>query len=337
LLSLGLNCSNWVGFGGFFPPEFSVVYYVRKNPTRLYFIKQLGINVFQPTIGPDGIEIFAENPFLERTFNRNQLFTGILIREFSLDFAGRGTNNNSSWRLLFNSEVSGAEALLVHGIANQFRTEKKNDLRISELEFAQFGRFDLDGRFFNYLSPTRSFAFRLNAGIAFPFGTSQDVPYVKQFFAGGPNSIRAWRVRELGPGSYRDPATFPEYRENLTPFYQTGDFKFVFSAEYRYLLFRFYGFDWFGSVFLDGGNVWTIKEDPNRPGSGLTTRFWREIALGTGTGISIDFSYFIRRLDLGYKLRNPYPNPLGSYWAGQEFRELGFRGINYNLGVGRAF
>ena len=116
-----------------------------------------------------------------------------------------------------------------------------------------------------------------------------------------------------------------------------GDFKLIFNAEYQFLLFRYFGFDWKGALFLDGGNVWTLKTDPDRPGSKLTTDSWRQIALGTGAGIRVDFRYFILRFDFGYKLRNPYPNPEGSYWATQEFRELGFRGINSNLAVGYAF
>lgn len=338
-LSLGLNWTQRRDFWRYFSTDISLGYELQNNPNRRYFIKQFGINIFQPTIEPgsSGAEAFEDNPFLERTFNQDQLFTGLFFREFGFSFAGRSASKSSNWRLFLNSEVSGLEALATNTIANQFRTENRDTFSVFGLAFSQFGSLDIDAQYFKFLRPTRSFAFRINSGIAFPFGTSDDVPYVKQFFAGGPNSIRAWRIRELGPGSYRDPSTFPAYQENSTPFYQTGDFKLIFSAEYRFLLFQSASFDFEGTVFLDGGNVWTLKEDVDRPGSQLTTRFWREIALGTGFGINADFKYFILRLDLGYKLRNPYPNPNGTYWAIQEFQERGFKGINYNLGVGRSF
>lgn len=336
-LSLGANWSRRRGFWGYFSTDLSLGYEIQSSPSRRYFIKQLGLNIFQPTVEGAGAEIFAENPFLERTFNRDQLFTGLLIRDFGFSFAGRNPQKSASWRLYLNSEISGFEAMAVNWVSNLSNPNEKENIQLLGLDFAQFGRLDIDGRYYKYFRPTRSLALRLNTGIAFPFGTSNDVPYVKQFLAGGPNSVRAWRVRELGPGSYRDPSTFPGYRENQTPFYQTGDFKFIFSAEYRFLFFKLYGFDWEGALFLDGGNVWTLQEDPDRPGSELTAQFWREIALGTGAGLRIDFDYFLLRLDLGYKIRNPYPNPQGDYWAGQEFRELGFKGINYNLGVGYAF
>jgi len=338
-LSLGLNFTQRRNFWQYFNTDLSLGYEIQNNPNRSYFVKQLGINIFQPTIEPGsaGAEAFEDNPFLERTFNQDQLFTGLLFREFGFSFAGRNLQRGTNWRLFFNSEVSGTEILLANAVANQFRTEEPDTLTLLGLDFAKFVRVDVDLRLFKSLRPTRTFAFRANLGIAAPFGISDDVPYVKQFFAGGANSVRAWRVRELGPGSYRDPVIFPSYQENAIPFYQTGDFKFIFSAEYRFLFFQLFGFDWESTVFLDGGNVWTLREDPDRPGSQLTPQSWREIALGTGTGLNIDFEYFILRLDLGYKLRNPFPNPNGTYWAIQEFRELGFRGINYNLGVGRSF
>jgi len=336
-LSLGLNWSQRRDFWGYFSTDLSLGYEIQNNPDRRYFVKQLGLNIFQPNVGFRGQEIFEENPFLERTFNRPQLFTGLLIRDFSFSFAGRNPLKKSSWRLFFNAELSGSEALLVNTVANQFRTENRDTFQLLGLNFAQFGRLDLDARYYKFIGQQRSLAFRLNTGVAFPFGTSTDVPYVKQFLAGGPNSVRAWRVRELGPGSYKDPRTFPEYRENQQPFYQTGDFKFIFSAEYRFLFFKLFGFDWEGALFLDGGNVWTLKKDPDRPGSELSTRFLRQIALGTGSGLRINFEYFILRFDLGYKLRNPYTNPEGSYWATQELREFRLKGINYNLAVGYAF
>ncbi len=338
-LTLGLNWTQRRDFWRYFSADISLGYEIQNNPNRRYFIKQFGINIFQPTIelGSSGADAFDDNPFLERTFNQDQLFTGLLFREFGFSFAGRNVRKSSNWRLFLNSEISGIEALTTNAIANQFRSENRDTFSLFGLAFAQFGRLDIDAQYFKFLRPTRSFAFRINGGIAFPFGTTDEIPYVKQFFAGGPNSIRAWRIRELGPGSYRDPITFPAYQENATPFYQTGDLKLIFTAEYRFLLFQSASFDFEGTVFLDGGNVWTLKEDVDRPGSQISTRFWREIALGTGFGINADFKYFILRLDLGYKLRNPFPNPNGTYWAIQEFQELGFRGINYNLGVGRAF
>jgi len=163
------------------------------------------------------------------------------------------------------------------------------------------------------------------------------VPYVKQFIAGGPNSVRGWRIRELGPGSYQDPITFPVYSESSTPFYQAGDLRFIFSAEYRFNLFKVYSLDLEGAFFIDGGNVWTIKEDLARPGSQISGNFINQIALSTGFGFRMDFDYFKLVLDLGYKVRNPYANPEGRFWAYQRWQELGLRGINYNLSVGYPF
>ena len=119
---------------------------------------------------------------------------------------------------------------------------------------------------------------------------------------GGPNSLRGWQLRELGPGSYSDRILDPILGQ---PFFQTGDFKLEFNFEYRFDLFWF----WEGAVFLDMGNVWTIKNDSERIGSKLTSRFLDEMAMSTGWGLRADFDYFILRLDFGYKLRNPFPDP----------------------------
>ena len=88
---------------------------------------------------------------------------------------------------------------------------------------------------------------------------------------------------------------------------------------------------------MDGGNVWTAKEDPDRPGAEWSSDFYKQIALGTGVGFRMDFEYFKLALDLGYRVRNPFPNPAGSYWAYDRWRELGLKGINYNLAVGYPF
>ncbi len=338
-INLGLHWSNRRDYWGFFSGNVSLGYEIQNNPNRRYYVNQFGLNIFNPNVPKNsrGEEIFQEIPFLERSFNNPQLFTGLFIKDFGFAFSGRNNRNNDTWRFFLNSEVSGLEVLGVNALYNEFKKEGKDTFQLFGLDYAQFVRLDLDGRYYKYISNRQSFAFRLNTGIAIPFGFSPDVPYVKQFYAGGPNSVRAWRIRELGPGSYQDPSTFPEYRESTQPFYQTGDFKFIFSAEYRFKLFKIYALDLEGAFFLDGGNVWTLKKDPSRPGAELSARFLRQIALGTGIGFRMDFDYFKLSLDLGYKIRNPYPNPEGSYWAYQRWRELKLRGINWNLAVGYPF
>src|SRR5690606_31164349 len=102
---------------------------------------------------------------------------------------------------------------------------------------------------------------RFNFGIARPFGFTTDVPYVKQFYVGGPNSIRAWAPRGLGPGGYQDPNALD--RDNNFRLYQAGDLKLEMNLEYRFEIL----WQMKGALFLDAGNIWTIREDINRCGS----------------------------------------------------------------------
>ena len=141
-------------------------------------------------------------------------------------------------------------------------------------------------------------AARIKAGIAVPYGEKDGtVSFIKQLLVGGPNSIRAWRPMQLGPGAYEFFTT-----DDDPIFFQRGDLSLEFSLEYRFDLF------WLleGALFFDGGNIWTLKEDSERPNSKISSNFLDQIALGYGYGLRWDFSYFIIRFDFGFKLRSPY-------------------------------
>lgn len=147
---------------------------------------------------------------------------------------------------------------------------------------------------------------RILIGAAHAYGNSREVPYSEQFYIGGANSIRAFTVRSLGPGSYRAPS------DQINGYFdQTGTFKLEANIEYR---FPIYGF-LHGAAFLDAGNIWLLKNDPNRPGGKLKgSTFLRDIALGTGIGLRADFGMIIIRGDLGYGLHAPYYNNTPHYF-----------------------
>ncbi len=333
----GVNWSQRRDFWGFFSGDLSLGYNIQNTANKRYSVSQFGINFFNPNVGKDGQIIFDNNPFLERSFNNKQLFTGLLFRDFGMILNGRNKLKKRSWKFELTFELSGAEIYLFNGLYNQIQSGDDTTFRLFNLDFSKFAKLDMDASLYKLLSPNHTLAFRLNIGGASSFGSTQDVPYVKQFYAGGPNSLRGWRIRELGPGSYQDPITFPVYSENSTPFYQTGDLRLLFSAEYRFNMFKVYSLDLEGALFVDGGNVWTIKEDLNRPGAHISKDFLKQMALSTGFGFRMDFDYFKLVLDLGYKIRNPYTNPEGSYWAYQRWNEQKLRGFNYNLSVGYPF
>jgi outer membrane protein assembly factor BamA len=177
-------------------------------------------------------------------------------------------------------------------------------------EFSQFVKGDIDLRYHHTIDGNNRMVARIFAGVGWPYGNSKTtsanddgtlktvvaMPFEKKYYVGGANSIRGWRLRSLGPGSYKDSVSFTAYPNN------TGDVKLEANLEYRYKLV------WLieGALFMDAGNVWDSHKDDDRPGASFSfDRFYREIALSGGLGLRFDFKYVILRADLGMKLHDP--------------------------------
>ncbi|MDE6271424.1 MAG: BamA/TamA family outer membrane protein [Muribaculaceae bacterium] len=147
---------------------------------------------------------------------------------------------------------------------------------------------------------------RILVGAAHAYGNSREVPYAEQFYIGGANSIRAFTVRSIGPGSYK-----PPYDLENGYFDQTGTFKLELNTEYRFPIVSVLH----GAAFIDAGNIWLLKNDPLRPGGLLQVKsFFRDLALGTGVGLRVDIGMLVLRGDLGYGLHTPYSNGTGHYF-----------------------
>lgn len=147
---------------------------------------------------------------------------------------------------------------------------------------------------------------RILVGAAHAYGNSREVPYAEQFYIGGANSIRAFTVRSIGPGSYRPPQDL----ENGY-FDQTGTFKLELNTEYRFPIVSVLH----GAAFIDAGNIWLLKNDELRPGGLLQGKtFFKDLALGTGVGLRVDIGMLVLRGDLGYGLHTPYSNGTGHYF-----------------------
>lgn len=166
---------------------------------------------------------------------------------------------------------------------------------------------------------------RAAVGAAHAYGNSTTVPYSEQFYVGGANSVRAFTVRSIGPGSYKVP-------DNLINGYfdQTGTFKFEFNLEYRFPIFG----PLHGAVFFDAGNVWLLKEDPLRPGGLLRGRtFLRDLATGTGAGLRLDIGMLVVRGDLGVGIHLPYDTGKGGYYNMTSFKNS----LAFHLAIGYPF
>lgn len=296
-----------------------------------YSFDHIGIDVLRPRIRAQFDSIFGQNEFLKRSFGK-QLFTGFILRSFNYSYNGTNNRFGERWFYRLNTDLSGLEELGANRLWSAIFG--KQTWVISDLDFAQYLRVDMDGVYTRDFRKNLTGVVRVGGGVAVPFGDSPTVPYVKQFFVGGPTSIRAWRIREIGPGGYVPRASDGTIAPQTTqPFFQSGDFRFEFNTEMRFDIFS-----WFkGAVFIDGGNIWTLKEDADRPGSQLRLDSYKNIAIGTGFGIRGDFSYLIIRFDAGLKLRNPYADDNGKYWIPNRFSKMQLKDFNPNLAVGLPF
>ncbi|MCF1752695.1 translocation and assembly module lipoprotein TamL [Mariniradius sediminis] len=226
-------------------------------------------------------------------------------------------NKASLWRLFFESG----------GTTLNFVRDDFVDNR--SLAYFQFLKFQSDFRRYIPITNKQTFAYRINLGLARPYGVSNGVlPYEKYFFAGGSTGIRAWQPRRLGPGSN---VPTQDYR-----FEQPGEILFEGMFELRTKLYGYFD----AAYFIDLGNSWTFQDDPTRPGANFEfNRFYKEIAVGTGVGLRMDFDFLVLRLDVGVKAFDP-GRPLGQrYVLNQFFRSFpGFRGQTvFNIGIGYPF
>jgi outer membrane protein insertion porin family len=163
--------------------------------------------------------------------------------------------------------------------------------------YSQFAKISMDARQYYTMNPRSKIALRFFAGVAKPYGNSAVLPYATQFFCGGPNSLRAFRINAVGPGTYdQDGATIG--------FLQLGgDIKLEMNAEYRFGIYRFVK----GALFFDAGNVWLQKSNPSTTGSPfLMSTFMNELVVGAGIGLRMDVSFFILRFDFAIPLRKPW-------------------------------
>ena len=227
----------------------------------------------------------------------------ILAMNYSFVYNTQQLNSKQSYSYLkFNLESAGNLLNLLSSVTDQPKVQSIDTIglgttefyRIFNTRFAQYLKSDLEYRYGYTIDKYNAVVARAFVGVGLPYGNFDVLPFEKKYFTGGANGIRAWQVRALGPGTYKAPVdAYPN---------QSGDIKLEANLEYRFKLVGFLD----GALFLDAGNIWAINEKDNRPGAQFQfDKFYKQLALGTGTGFRFDFTYFIFRLDLGMKLRDP--------------------------------
>jgi outer membrane protein assembly factor BamA len=225
-----------------------------------------------------------------------------------------------------NLESSGNILRGIYNLSNAWITpmpKEENSYTIGGVRFAQYLRADFDFRKYFILDESNSIVCRMYAGVGKPLHNLRELPLEKSFFGGGPNGMRAWKARTLGPGSFFDPSQ--------TNFDKVGDNQFEANLEYRFNIIKVLN----AAAFIDAGNIWIRKPDPNRPGADFKFNFSTldAIAIGAGLGIRLDFSFFIIRFDAAVPIKDPALEQ-GSRWT---FNKQPLKRTNLNFGIGYPF
>ena len=301
--TLGIRLTNFLNLYNIKSARASLGYKFNDGIRHNVSLDQFGITINDVTQGALFDSILCRQSEIYCLSLTDNLFTGILFSNLFYVYNRTNIFPKTNYSGVYNLETSGLEMYGLNQLSNLFTgTNNVWSLFNDRFEFSKFIKLELDNRFTTNIGKDRSFAWRLDAGAIVPYGDSKVTPYIRQFSAGGPNSLRGWLPRQLVGGVVDTTIqTFPYYQ---------GDIKLEANAEFRFDMF------WLveGALFVDAGNVWQISNN-SEPEARFTKDFYKQIAVAGGWGLRLDFGYFLIRLDFGYKLRNPYPNEAtGGYW-----------------------
>lgn len=234
--------------------------------------------------------------YLDSKDNRNAIlrynYENLLIMKLGFSF-----NYNDGIHYLKVSMESAGNLLKALSKPLKFKTNDMGQYEFLKVAYAQYAKADVDYTYNYRIDERNTLALHSRIGIAMPYGNSTILPYEKRYFSGGANSVRGWSVRELGPGCYHG-------KDGRIDFInQTGDLRLDLNAELRSSLF----WKFQGAIFIDAGNIWTVRQYADQPGGLFTlSSLYKEIAVAYGVGLRLNFDYFILRLDLGMKAISPY-------------------------------
>lgn len=247
------------------------------------------------------------------------------LSRYALTFTSKEntvTGQRAAFYAKLNLQSSGNLLRALYKATNQ-PTDTLGRYKIYGIPFAQFVKVDADFRVYLPIRKKSRMVYRIAGGIGKPLANLGYLPYEQSFFCGGPNSVRAWRARTLGPGAY-DPRNSPARFDKI------GDILLEGNIEYRFHIIR----SFYGALFVDAGNIWRLQPDETKPkGEFKADLFLDQIAIGGGFGIRWDLNFFVLRLDIAAPLKDPKFDP-GNRWT---FNKQGWQYSVLNFGIGYPF
>jgi outer membrane protein assembly factor BamA len=235
------------------------------------------------------------------------------------------TNTTDDYRtntMYYNGKVSLSNNL--YGLITGADTTAGKVRKLFGATFNQYVKFENEIRYFHKTAPSSTIASRVIVGVGLPYGNSTQLPYSQQFFIGGPNSLRGFQARSIGPGHFNPTATVAQ--NNFFPD-ESGDIKLEANIEYRPKLFSIVR----GALFADAGNIWLLNSNRGQPGGAFGKKFINDIAVDVGFGLRFDITVLVLRTDLGVPLRTPYVRPGEPQWNLDWHRSV------FNLAIGYPF
>jgi outer membrane protein assembly factor BamA len=284
-------------------------------PCEIYFVRANLSNTFKNTLA-DLNDAFLVNSFQDHVTT---------LSKYTLTYLSKENSNTSRKTVHFVRWSASSSGNLLRQLFETTgrKTDTLGRYTLFGIPFAHFVRTDIDYRIYIPVRKKSRIVYRIAGGIGKPLSNLDVLPYEQSFFSGGPNSVRAWRARTLGPGGY-DPRSSP------TRFDKIGDILLEGNFEYRFHIIKSFN----GALFVDAGNIWRLHPDINKPGAEfILQKFADQIAIGGGLGIRWDLNFFVLRLDLAAPLKDPKYAP-GNRWT---FDKEPWRQMVANFGIGYPF
>ncbi|HUS03199.1 MAG TPA: BamA/TamA family outer membrane protein [Chitinophagaceae bacterium] len=235
--------------------------------------------------------------------------------------AGKG------WFVLTNLDLSGN----LIGLFTKPDLKNGDTIKFFGAPYAEYMKAEVDVRHYSRIAPKTIWANRIDLGVGLPHGNSGELPFIKQFFIGGTNSLRGFRSRTLGPGTYRP------LNADSTDFYpdQSGDIKLEINTELRQKISGILE----GAIFAEAGNIWLRNKNPDKPGGEFTGKFLSQLAADVGVGIRFNMTILVLRFDVAVPISKPWTLPPPSTLQEINFRNQAWRKENivFNLAIGYPF
>ncbi len=322
-VDFGYGLFRRIGLYGVESFNSSLGYLWHPNNRAWHDLRPLDISYSSLYYSSDEFNAFLDtNAVIRRSF-REQFIVGLA---YTYTVSTERANMGRSYALFSAGFDEGGNLLSLINRANGPRPE--DGYLLFGKRFSQFVRFRPEARYYRAIGGKGDqLVARMLVNVAVPYGNSSVVPYVKQFFTGGTNSVRAFPARSVGPGTYVHDATSGVLID------QVGDIKFEANMEYRFTLKKYFK----GAFFADAGNIWLVNDDPERPGGEFHWKYaLDELAMGAGFGLRFDPDVIVVRLDVATPLRDP-SLPIGDRWVFDHQRTHLFDNVVLNIAIGYPF